>query len=90
MVHTPSEPDDSLERQLSRPTEKAGQYPQGRDEEERSGLDRNNDEETSGPASSERLGPSKEDEDRWVVKWDGQDDPGDPLNTPGWKKWYVG
>jgi hypothetical protein len=31
----------------------------------------------------------KGDEDRWVVKWDGPDDPHDPLNTPGWKKWCV-
>lgn len=27
------------------------------------------------------------DEDRRTVKWEGADDPGDPLNTPSWKKW---
>lgn len=26
----------------------------------------------------------------WTVIWDGPDDPGCPLNTPPWKKWYVG
>lgn len=25
----------------------------------------------------------------FVVKWDGPDDPGCPLNTPSWKKWQV-
>lgn len=25
--------------------------------------------------------------DRYTVQWDGQDDPGDPLNTPTWRKW---
>lgn len=30
----------------------------------------------------------KEKED-WVVKWEGPDDPGCPLNTPPWRKWYV-
>lgn len=32
---------------------------------------------------------SEEEEDKWTVKWDGSDDPGDPLNTPRWRKWYV-
>lgn len=29
----------------------------------------------------------KTDEDRFTVRWEGPDDLGDPLNTPGWKKW---
>jgi hypothetical protein len=84
MVHTPSEHDEALERQLSRPTEKAGQHPRGGDEEEGGVPRQSGEEEISVPANSER---SKEDEDRWIVKWEGRDDPGDPLNTPGWKKW---
>jgi hypothetical protein len=32
---------------------------------------------------------SAEKDNEWVVKWDGDDDPHDPLNTPGWKKWLV-
>jgi hypothetical protein len=28
-------------------------------------------------------------QDAFTVKWDGEDDPGDPLNTPVWRKWYV-
>ena len=31
----------------------------------------------------------KANEDRWTVKWDGENDPNDPLNTPSWKKWSV-
>ena len=26
---------------------------------------------------------------RWTVNWDGEDDPADPLNTPGWRKWCA-
>lgn len=36
-----------------------------------------------------KRGPSDEkgqDQD-FVVKWDGPDDPGCPLNTPSWRKW---
>lgn len=29
--------------------------------------------------------PSKED-NQWIVKWDGENDPDDPLNTLKWKK----
>ena len=25
--------------------------------------------------------------DPYTVRWDGPDDPGDPLNTPNWRKW---
>ena len=31
----------------------------------------------------------KEDSQRWMVKWDGDDDPGDPLNMPNWRKKSV-
>ena len=82
MVHSSLEQDDPLERQSSRPTEKAGQH--ALDEEERISSG-SGEEETSAPASSDV--PNKEDEDRWLVRWEGQDDPGDPLNTPAWKKW---
>ncbi|ORX33828.1 major facilitator superfamily domain-containing protein [Kockovaella imperatae] len=27
--------------------------------------------------------------DRWLVNWDGDDDPENPLNTPLWKKWAM-
>ena len=32
---------------------------------------------------------SQGEQDPFTVKWDGPDDPGDPLNTPAWRKWYV-
>jgi hypothetical protein len=35
------------------------------------------------------LGTEEKDEERFIVKWDGPDDPGCPLNTPVWRKWYV-
>lgn len=43
---------------------------------------------SSGTRSPTRGDQDKEKED-WVVKWDGPDDPGCPLNTPPWRKWYV-
>jgi len=38
-------------------------------------------------ASADEKGEKEKDD--WVVKWDGPDDPGCPLNTPPWRKWYV-
>ena len=26
------------------------------------------------------------DDGEWIVRWNGSDDPKDPLNTPGWRK----
>lgn len=49
----------------------------------------NREDQTISPETTTENGKSKEDEDRWIVKWDGKDDPGDPLNTSIWKKWYV-
>ena len=31
----------------------------------------------------------EKEKDDWVIHWDGPDDPGCPLNTPPWRKWYV-
>lgn len=28
-------------------------------------------------------------QDPFTVKWQGPDDPGNPLNTPTWRKWCV-
>jgi hypothetical protein len=39
----------------------------------------------SGPSAS----LTEKQDSEFVVKWDGPDDPGCPLNTPTWKKWYV-
>jgi hypothetical protein len=33
--------------------------------------------------------PEKAEMEDWTVKWDGPEDPGCPLNTPPWRKWYV-
>lgn len=33
------------------------------------------------------LSQEKQEKEDWVVKWDGPDDPGCPLNTPPWRKW---
>ncbi len=48
--------------------------------------------ERDGPATRTEQSPSavaseKKEEDPFVVKWDGPDDPECPLNTPVWKKW---
>ena len=34
-------------------------------------------------------GGKRKGEEEWVVKFEGEDDPDDPLNTPKWRKWYV-
>lgn len=49
------------------------------------------DEERGLPANDPRPAAelSNEKGEDWVVKWDGPDDPGCPLNTPAWKKWMM-
>lgn len=84
MVPTPGEEDIAMERQTSHPIEKARQQGQAGDEEATAGQT-----QEDSTASSDQLGSNKEDEDRWLVTWDRPDDPGDPLNTPGWKKWCA-
>ncbi|RXK41008.1 hypothetical protein M231_01639 [Tremella mesenterica] len=34
-------------------------------------------------------GDEEKQQDEWIVKWDGPDDPEDPLNTPEMKKWIM-
>jgi hypothetical protein len=55
---------------------------------EEKGLRRNGE----GPSERSRslTGQDEEKEKQdWLVKWEGPDDPGCPLNTPPWRKWYV-
>lgn len=43
----------------------------------------------TGSGSAQEGGSSEKDGSEFIVKWDGPDDPGCPLNTPTWRKWYV-
>jgi hypothetical protein len=51
-----------------------------RERTNRSSLDEKNDEKDDG---------EKEEKDPNLVDWDGDDDPGNPMNFPSWKKWMI-
>ena len=81
MVSTSSH-ETEVDHQLSRQPGKSGQEAPERDVEQGSpGVEQEE-------SSHETTIPEK-DEDQWIVKWDGPDDPQDPLNTPGWQKWWA-
>jgi hypothetical protein len=43
--------------------------------------------ETGSGSTESGSGSTEKDGSEFIVKWDGPDDPGCPLNTPLWKKW---
>ena len=45
--------------------------------------------EKQAPRPTESPVKKGEDDDQWVVKWDGDDDPKEPLNMPTWRKQLV-
>jgi DHA1 family multidrug resistance protein-like MFS transporter len=51
-----------------------------RDRTNRSSLDEKNDEKDDG---------EKEEKDPNLIDWDGDDDPGNPMNFPSWRKWMI-
>jgi len=82
MVSTSSH-ETEADHQLARQPGKPARDTAGRDVEEavRPG------EEEEQVSSTETM--REKGEDQWTVKWDGPDDPQDPLNTPGWQKWCA-
>ena len=68
-----------------------------RDEKQKSAVQKRDPQPDQAQAQAQRRPPAgvanpnrvEKEQDEWEVRWDGENDPGDPLNTPTWKKWYV-